>query len=52
MSDMHITVTSSGPAGDGATVEHITSHWIAPPEQPWIFDLPREAWQIEDDEDD
>lgn len=47
MSDWRLEVTSSEP--DGLT--RTTSHWITPPEQPWIFDLPRETWQIDDEDD-
>lgn len=52
MSDWRLEVTSSTVEPDGTALTFTTSHWITPPEQPWIFDLPRETWQIEDDEDD
>lgn len=50
MTDMNITVTSSNPLGDDTFIEQTTSYWITPPEQPWIFDLPREADGLDDDD--
>lgn len=50
MSEMYFEVTSSSSLGDGSYIEQTRSYWVPTSDQPWIFDIPREAEQLDDDE--